>query len=155
MKFFLRLLALCMGSVVTSAFGADTATAFAAVRLADEQRIEAVLAGNLATLNERLSADLRYALADGRVQTKSEYLAAVKRSQAKYRSFKPSHLHFSIIDDHAVAVDGQARFVVDTAGQRTESIIRFLAIWREESRQWRLLAYQSAQITPSSAGTIR
>lgn len=155
MKFFLRLLALCMGSVVTPAFGADTATAFAAVRLADEQRIEAVLAGDLATLNERLSADLRYALADGRVQTKSEYLAAVKGSQARYRSFKPSHLHFTAINEQAVAVDGQARFVADAGGQRIESTIRFLAVWRDENGHWRLLAYQSAQITPRGAETIR
>ena len=155
MNLLLRWLALGVWAVATPVFGADAKSVFAEVRHAEEQRIAAVLAGDLAILNDRLSDDLRYALADGRVQTKSEYLAAVKSSQAKYRSFKPSHLHFSAIDERAVAVDGQARFVVDTSGQRVESTIRFLAIWREENGYWRLLAYQSAQITPSSAETNR
>ena len=155
MNFFLRWLALGAWALAPAVLAADETSPVAAVLQADEQRIAAVLAGDLATLSDRLSDDLRYALADGRVQTKSEYLAAVKSSQAKYRSFKPSHLHFSVIDDHAVAVDGQARFVVDAGGQRIESTIRFLAVWREENGRWRLLAYQSAQITPSSAGTIR
>jgi hypothetical protein len=149
MTFLLRCLALGVWAFAPAVLAADETSAVAAVRLAEEQRIAAVLSGDLATLNDRLSADLRYALADGRVQTKSEYLASVKNSQAKYRSFKPSHLHFSQINDHAVAVDGQARFLVDANGQRVESTIRFLALWREENSHWRLLAYQSAQITPS------
>lgn len=150
MTFLLRWLALGVWALAPAVLAADETSVFAEVRQAEEQRIGAVLAGDLATLNDRLSADLRYALADGRVQTKPEYLAAVKNSQATYRSFKPSHLHFSLINDHAVAVDGQARFLVDANGRRTESTIRFLAVWREENGHWRLLAYQSAQITPST-----
>lgn len=119
---------------------------FAAVRTADQQRVAAVLAGDTSALEKILSSELRYALADGRVQTRDEYLSAVRNNGAKYDSFESRDLHFTHVAAGVVAVDGQAHFKVESNGRKIASSLHFLALWREEAGSWRLLAYQSAQL---------
>jgi hypothetical protein len=141
---------LCAGLLALTfalAVRAETESAeFAAVRTADQQRVAAVLAGDATALEKTLSAELRYALADGRVQTRDQYLAAVKSNGAKYASFESRDLHFTRVASGVVAVDGQAHFTVESNGRKVASSLHFLALWREELGAWRLLAYQSAQL---------
>ena len=117
---------------------------FAAVRRADQQRIVATIAGDTAKLAPLLSDDLRYARADGRPQTKAELLAAVADSQIKYVSVVPQDLAFQAITPGAVALSGNSRLAVVANGRHLEFTLHFLAVWRNESGHWRLLAYQSS-----------
>ncbi|HVU25180.1 MAG TPA: nuclear transport factor 2 family protein [Opitutus sp.] len=123
---------------------ATDADDFAAVRRADQQRIVATIAADTAKLGALLSDDLRYARADGQPQTKAELLAAVADSRIKYVSVVPQDLAFQAIVPGAVAMSGNARLVVVTGERRLEFVLHFLAVWRNESGHWRLLAYQSS-----------
>ena len=119
---------------------------FAAVQMADGQRIAAILAGDMTKLGTLLSNDLRYAQADGRIQTKAQFVAAAGENKVHYVSVVPRDLTFLAIAPGAVSMDGIAELMVTANGERVTYALRFLAVWREEAGQWRLLAYQSAQL---------
>ncbi len=124
---------------------------FAAVRAADADRIAATIAGDVAQLGELLSADLRYAHSDGRVQTKSQFLAAVATNPVKYLSVVPRDVELQTIASGAVTMTGRAEVLAQTKTDRVKFALRFLAVWRHESGRWRLAAYQSSQLLPSSS----
>jgi ketosteroid isomerase-like protein len=126
---------------------------FAAVRTADEARLAATIAGDTLKLAQLLSDELFYAHSDGRVQTKAQFIAAVAGNRIKYLSVTPHDLTLQTIAPGAVAMNGRAHLVVRADGQPLEFTLRFLAVWRQESGQWRLLAYQSSQLaeTPATA----
>lgn len=120
--------------------------AFAAVRAADEQRIAATIHRDLPRLARLLDDDLRYANSDGRVQTKTEFLAAVEQSTDRYLSVTPRRVVLQQIAPGAVAMSGRAEIHAETAGRRVQFALQFLAVWREVSGDWRLLAYQSTPV---------
>lgn len=144
---FLPLLAL----VSLTPLRAAPADDFAAVQRADQARIAAILAGDTAALSPFLSEDLHYAHSDGRVQTKPQFLAAVGGNRIRYLTFEPHDVHLQAIAPGAVAMNGRARLVAEAGGQRVQFTLRFLAVWREEAGQWRLLAYQSSQLQEAAA----
>ncbi|HWA86905.1 MAG TPA: nuclear transport factor 2 family protein [Opitutus sp.] len=146
----LRLAALLPLILLTPLRAAD-ADDFAAVRRADQQRIVATIAADTAKLAPLLSDDLRYARADGQPQTKAELLAAVTGSRIKYVSVVPQDLAFQAIAPGAVAMSGNARLAVVAREKHLEFTLHFLAVWRNESGHWRLLAYQSSP--PAAAPT--
>lgn len=151
MNRFLRLLPLLALLASTAGFAGED-DAFAAVRQADERRIAATLAGDAGRLADFLSAELHYAHSDGRVQNKEQFLAAVSGNKVRYLSFVPHDVKFQSIASGAVAMNGRARLAAEAGGRRVEFTLRFLAVWREESGQWRLLSYQSSQLAETPAG---
>lgn len=151
MKIFARLvLPFVLG---VSSLPAAESDDFAAVRAADEARLAATIAGDTLKLAQLLSDELFYAHSDGRVQTKAQFIAAVAGSRIKYVSVTPHDLQLQAIVPGAVAMNGRARLVVRADERQLEFTLRFLAVWRQEDGQWRLLSYQSSQLaeTPASA----
>ncbi|ACB74803.1 nuclear transport factor 2 family protein [Opitutus terrae] len=149
MKTTVRLLLFCC----FWACGARAAAAddFAAVTAADRARIAATIAGDTLKLAELLSDDLRYAHADGRVQTKAQFISAVASNKVQYLSFTPEDVALQAIAPGVVAMQGGARLAARAEGQRHEFTLRFLAVWRQENDRWRLVAYQSAQLAAAPA----
>jgi len=147
MRRFLQLLSLLLLATTHVRAGEDAD--FAAVRRADQQRIVATIAGDKLKLAALLSDDLRYAHGDGRVQSKAQLLAAVADNKAKYLSVVPQDVAFQAIAPGAVAMRGRARIAALADGRRTEFVLRFLAVWRDEAGAWRLLAYQSSSLAQS------
>lgn len=144
MKTAVRLLLVCLFCLG----GARAAEAddFAAVKAADQARITATIAGDTLKLAELLSDDLRYAHADGRVQTKAQFISAVASNKVQYLSFTPEDVALQPVAPGVVAMQGGARLAARANGQRHEFTLRFLAVWRQENERWRLVAYQSAQL---------
>ncbi len=134
-----------------NAFAAE-ATDFTAVGEADQQRLALTLAGDTAKLSDLLSDELHYAHPDGRVQTKAQLIAAVASNKVKYLSFVPYDVAYQSISAGAVAMNGCARLTAETGGQHVQVTLRFLAVWRQESGHWRLLAYQSSQLAEAVSG---
>lgn len=134
--------------LLTFAALADESPAFVAVRAADQERIAATIARDTDRLAAVLSQDLHYTNADGRVQTKPQFLAAVRESSARYLAVEPRDVKLLSVDDGAVTMTGRAHILADDQGRRVQLVLQFLAVWREENGHWRLLAYQS---TPASA----
>jgi len=148
MKLLLRLLPLVL--VLSAAARASSDEDFAAVKRADQRRIVATIAGDAKLLGDLLSDDLLYAQADGRLQSKEQLLAAVRTNDVHYLAVKPSELQFQAVAAGAVTMTGHADIEVEYGGRTGHLLIHFLAVWRNESGQWRLLAYQSGPL-PSGA----
>lgn len=144
MKLALRLSPLLLVLFSTLAFAASRDET--AVRAADERRIQATVSGNIATLEKLLSDELMYAHADGRVQTKAQYVTALATNQTKYVSVEPQDVTFQSIDMDAATLSGRAKLTVEASGRQLAFTLRFLAVWRREDGHWRLLAYQSCQL---------
>jgi hypothetical protein len=149
MKFALSSLAFLM--ILSFARGAEADSA--AVLRAEERRIRATITRNAEELRELLSDDLHYAHADGRVQTKAQLIAALSTADLKHLSVTPEGVKVQPIADGAATLSGQTRILVEASGRRVAFALRFLSVWRREAGQWRLVAYQSSQLSPPAAAT--
>lgn len=149
---FVRLFAF---AALAAALAAPARTAepdeFAAVRAADAERITATIARDTSSLTALLADDLTYTNADGRVQTKSQYLASVAESEARYLAVHPRTVQLQLLAPGAVLMTGRSDILAESNGQRLRFSLRFLAAWRLESGRWRLASYQSTPVSTSSA----
>jgi len=116
------------------------------VRTADSNRVLATIAGDADRLADLLSDQLRYGHADGRVQTKEDFLAAVRSNRMRYEAYDYEELQITPTDDNVAILSGRASLRVRMGEQPFAFRLRFLAVWRRESTAWRLFAYQSAQL---------
>jgi len=117
------------------------------VRAADASRVLATIAGNVARLGPLLSNGLLYTHADGRVQTKAEFLAAVKTAQIKYEAYNYADVKVTRVTDDVAYMSGRARLRATAGALHVEFTLSFLSVWRREDGAWRLLAYQSAKLS--------
>ena len=117
------------------------------VRAADTARVLATIAGNVTRLDPLLSDALSYAHADGRVQTKAEFLAAVKSARLKYEAYDYDDVKVTRVTDDVTLLTGTAHLRAVAGGLRVAFALKFLAVWRREAGTWRLFAYQSAKLS--------
>jgi ketosteroid isomerase-like protein len=121
------------------------------VRTADTARIMATIAGDVTRLAPLLADALTYGHADGRVQTKADFLAAVRSNRLQYEAYDYEELHIVRASDDVAIMTGRAKVRAAAGNNRIAFRLRFLAVWRREDGAWRLSAYQSAPL-PESAG---
>lgn len=117
------------------------------VRAADTARVLATIAGNVTRLDPLLSDLLRYAHSDGRVQTKAEFLAAVKSAKLKYESYDYDDVKVTRVTDDVALMSGKAHLRATAGGIHVAFALNFLSVWRREDGNWRMLAYQSAKLS--------
>ena len=116
------------------------------LRLADDARIAAPPAGEADQLAPLLSAELSYGHADGRVQTKAEFLNATHSGRVVYRRYDYRDRVFTQLDENVATMSGRAELAVRVGEKDIAFRLRFLAIWKREEGAWRLFAYQSAKL---------
>lgn len=122
------------------------------VRAADTARVLATIAGSIARLEPLLSDSLTYGHADGRVETKAEFISAVKSAQIKYEAYNYDNVKVTRVTDDVAIMTGRARLRASAGQVRVEFALKFLSVWRREDGAWRLFAYQSAKL-PEPAAT--
>lgn len=121
------------------------------VRTADSARVMATIAGDIDRLAPLLSDALAYGHADGRVQSKADFLGAVASSRVKYEAYDYEEVAVTRVDDDVATMTGRAKLRATAAGQQVEFRLRFLSVWRREAGAWRLFAYQSARLPEPAA----
>ena len=117
------------------------------VRAADAARVLATIAGNVTRLEPLLSDGLTYGHADGRVETKAEFIAAVKSARIKYEAYNYDDVRVTRVTDDVALMSGRARLRASAGGVRVAFALRFLSVWRREDGAWRLFAYQSSKLS--------
>ena len=117
------------------------------MRAADTSRVLATIAGNVTRLEPLLSNSLHYMHADGRVQTKAEFLAAVKTAQIKYEAYNYGDVKVTRVTDDVALMSGRARLRATAGTLHVEFTLSFLSVWRREDGAWRMVAYQSAKLS--------
>lgn len=117
------------------------------VRVADTARVLSTLRGDADRLARLLSDNLTYGHADGRVQTKEVFLAAVRTNKIKYDAYDYLETKISRVSDDLATMTGRAHLKASAGKEHVEFAVRFLAVWRREEGVWRLFAYQSTRLS--------
>lgn len=120
----------------------------AAVRAADDDRLDAMMAGEAARLDAVFSDDLRYAHSNGRVDNKEDFIKSLVSRRMVYESFAYQERTFQAVGPGVVLMSGRVLVHASSAGQKLVLDLNFLAVWREEGGRWRFLAWQSSRNPP-------
>lgn len=112
---------------------------------ADEQRRQAMIEGDVETLDGLLCDDLIWTHSSGATEDKALVLAALKSGSVKYQVLNVSDVKAIALDGNWVLggrLDGRA----SRDGNEKTLCARFLAVWRVQSQGPALLAWQSTNL---------
>ena len=127
--------------LLISAVCASAADSADAVREASRGWRQAAIKKDAAGLQRFLADDLAYSHADGRTQTKAEYIAAVTNT-GRYESFTESETDIRVYGRAAVL-----RGFVDVKQANQEPYrVLTLEVYVENNGQWQMTAHQSVRI---------
>lgn len=144
-----RLLTSLILLVSVQTFAEDHAS-LGAVQAADKARIAALQSGDRAKLGAIFSEDLHYAHSSGVVDTKASFTDVLATGKTKYTGYDYVERKFSFPAPGIALMTGQAHIKAVTATGEMDSVLSFLAVWREEKGQWRFLAWQSCKLPPAT-----
>lgn len=116
------------------------------VKIADTARVLSTLRGDADRLGRLLSDSLVYCHADGRVQTKNDFIAAVRTNRIKYEAYDYQDSRITRVSDDVAIMTGHVQLKASMGPQRVAFALLFLAVWRREDGTWRLFAYQSSRL---------
>lgn len=121
------------------------------VRAVDLRRIRALIHADRAELEAVLADDLTYGHGDGRMQTKSDLLAALTSGVVTYQSYDgpPPSVR---IHDQVALLTGVAELEATARGTRVKLWLRYLAVYVKRDGAWRLTAYQSSRLDQPPEG---
>jgi hypothetical protein len=128
--------------------GADV---IAAVRLADDERVAATLAGDVKALAAIYSDEMYYAHSSGKLDTKASQLAGIADGTYKYTKFDYQDRTFNAVAPGIVLMKGKAIVgLTRRSGEKILLDLNYLGIWRLEQGKWRFLAWQASRNTPAT-----
>jgi hypothetical protein len=128
--------------------GAEPAV-ISAVR-ADKARLAAMMAGNGEALARLMSDQLRFVHSDGRVESKADYVKNLMAGDTAYADAKTSELETMQVSSEVVVVLGVQEMRKKLGAEWSDIKLRYLAVWRNESGTWRMVAWQSARPSGNS-----
>jgi len=123
-------------------------SSLAAVKAADTARVAAMQSPDGDKLSAIFSDDLRYAHSNGVVDTKASFINMLTTGKTKYVSYDYEEQSFTFPAPGIALMSGRAHVKAMTATGEMDSVLSFLAVWREEKGQWRFLAWQSCRLPP-------
>lgn len=115
------------------------------VLAADRRRFHAMIKGNFEALDSLLAEDLTYTHADGRTETRAEFLTALRSGRLKYERIEPSAVQVRPFESAAV-VTGNSHMWLRVEGKPVDFWIRYLAVYERQDEEWRLVAWQSTRL---------
>jgi ketosteroid isomerase-like protein len=136
-------------ALLTAAIGAATATAEdktkREVLAAQDRRFAATVAGDVEALGRILGDEVTYTHSNGAVESRDQYLEAIRAGTYRYRSLTPEERRVRLLGDVAV-VTGSCRVVVETGERTLEGRLRFTAVYARQGGEWRLVVWQSTRL---------
>jgi ketosteroid isomerase-like protein len=121
--------------------GTDTDDVAARIRELEDRRYLAMTSGDIAILEELLSADLVYAHSDASRDSKESYLGKLATGFFDYGPLTHQEEAIVVHGDCAI-VTGDMRGEVRISGQTRVLNSSALAVWVRENDNWLLLAFQ-------------
>jgi ketosteroid isomerase-like protein len=122
----------------------------AAIQAADKARIAAMQSGDRNKLDAVFSSDLRYAHSNGVVDSKTSFIDILATGKTKYVGYDYEEQSFTFPSPGIALMTGRAHVQAESATGKMDSILSFLAVWREENGHWRFLAWQSCKLPPAA-----
>lgn len=122
----------------------------AAVQAADKARVAVMQSPDREKLSAIFSDELRYAHSNGIVDTKTSFIDILTAGKTKYVGYDYEEQNFTFPAPGIALMTGRAHVKAVTATGEMDSVLSFLAVWREENGQWRFLAWQSCKLPTTS-----
>jgi len=113
----------------------------------DNERAEAQVRGDFATLDRILGDDLTFIHASGLVQSKPEFIADLKSGKRTYTSIKNSDVNVRLLKGAAV-ITARSEIHVVHEGKGNDLSIQVTEVYALRKAHWQLIAYQSTRVTP-------
>ena len=96
-------------------------------------------------LDRLLDADLRYGHSNGKVETKTEFLATLAAQKLRYLAIEPREARIRFVGEMALG-DGVVVMKVATEAGELTITARYLDVWVRRGGTWKLVAWQSAKL---------
>lgn len=146
-KLYLRHLVSLVCVLAATAWAADDGLV-AAVRAADDERVAATIAGNRDRLAAIYSDDLRYVHSSGKIDNKAEHADGLAKRTSVYERFDYQTREFRLAGPGVMLMSGRVVIHSTNAKGKNQNDVNYLAVWRLEHGQWKLLAWQAAKNLP-------
>jgi hypothetical protein len=145
----IRLFALILVFYEVNVSAADLDKVITAVRLADDERIAATLAGDINALKAIYSDEMYYAHSSGKLDSKTSQLQGIATGLYKYTKFDYKERAFTPIAPTVVLMKGAALLALTRlSGEKILLDINYLGVWRLEDGKWKFMAWQAARNVP-------
>ena len=111
----------------------------------DASRMNAMVAGDVATLNAILADDLSYCHSSASVDTKQSLIEGIQCGATTFDSIQPADVEARVYGSSGV-VTGTARFNVSTRNGKLDFGVRFIDVWVQKDGGWQMVAWQSTRL---------
>jgi len=118
---------------------------------ADDARIAAMRTPEREVLAGVFSDDLHYAHSNGVVDSKESFLEILVSGKTKYVGYDHVERSFIFPAPGIALMTGKARIQAESAKGKMDSVLSYLAVWREEGGTWKFLAWQSCRLPVEEA----
>ncbi len=122
----------------------------AVLTAADEARTAAMKSADRDKLAAIFSDELRYTHSNGVVDSKASFMEILTTGKTKYVGYDVVERTFTFPAPGIALMVGRSRVQAETAAGKMDSVLSYLAVWREEGGQWRFLAWQSCKLPPAA-----
>ena len=110
-----------------------------------DRRFAATVVADLDALGRILAEDVTYTHSSGVVESRAEYLEALKSGKYRYLSITPEERRVRVFSDVAV-VTGACRVLVQASGRELDIRLRSTEVYVRRDGAWRMAAWQSTLI---------
>lgn len=116
----------------------------------EEELRQAMLAGDVASLDRLISDELLFAGPTGELATKAEDLAAHRDRVIRFLRHEPEELSVRRVGSDVALVSLRTRLVVELNGAEHRGVYRYTRVWaRERGEAWRVVGGQVSAVVPS------
>jgi len=117
------------------------------LRLAEHNRVEALVNGDVPRLEKLLGDDLSYTHSTGIKESKAEFLHRIQSGEVKYNSMQHENEVSARLYGDTGVLTGTSRVKVRARGQTLNLHIRFTEVWAKRDRgPWQVVAWQATRI---------
>ncbi len=121
-----------------------------AVLAAHEQRRIATLAGDASALDRMMTDDLTFMHPNAHVETKTEFLDAVRTRRYLYKSLTDEERQIRVHGNTGI-VSGICRIVVHVGGQDVDVRVAFTELWVKKGKSWKMALWQATQVSAAAS----
>ena len=117
-----------------------------AVLAAQDRRSALTVAGDLAGLGAAMSDDLTWTHSNANVETKAEFLEAIRSGKYRYKSMTFGDRRVRLHGDSTAIVSGTCRVQVTSGGREIDIRLRFTELYVRQGGAWKMALWQSTRV---------
>jgi ketosteroid isomerase-like protein len=115
------------------------------VRVAEQQRFDAMMKGDMVALDTLLDEELTYVPGKGSIQSRKEFMDAIKKRSTVYDSIAAHDVRVRVYHGLALAT-GRADQRVRNAKGASKVTVRFTEIYVRREGRWLLSAWEAKKV---------